>query len=123
MRIRCTKCKNVGERVNVVPGEQGLPGLLSSRSSGLLPLQTPFAGQAQGQGQGPLHDQLTGPPPGPPPSGQGHAQNALEGFQCLDSAAQIAVLQRLTAAKADAPDNKWLQAGFHHLYRTCCIRT
>lgn len=104
--------------MNVVSGDQGLPGLPSSCSSELLPLQTPFAGQ----GQGPLHDQLTGPPPAQA-SGQGHAPNALEGFQRLDPAAQIAVLQRLTAAKADAPDSRWLQARFHQLHHTCCICT
>lgn len=91
-------------------GEQGLPGLLSSSSSGLLAFQMPFAGQ----GQGPLPEQRTGLSPGQVP-GQSHGQSALEGFQRLDSSAQIAVLQRLTAAKADAPDNKWPQARIQQL--------
>ena len=95
-----------------LPGEQGLPGLLSSCSRGLLAFQTPFAGQ----GQGPLQEQLTGLSPGQI-SGQSHGQSALEGFQRLDSSAQIALLQRLTAAKADAPDSKWLQARLHQLLR------
>lgn len=93
-----------------LPGEQGLPGLLSSCSSGLLAFQTPFAGQ----GQGLLQEQLTGLSPGQA-AGQSHGQNALEGFQRLDSSAQIALLQRLTAPKADSPDNKWPQARAHQL--------
>ena len=97
------------------PGEQGLSGLLSSCSSGLLAFQVPFAGQSQG----PLQEQLTGRSPGQVP-GQSHGQSALEGFQCLESAAQIAVLQRLTAAKADASDKKWLQARVQQLQQVIC---
>ena len=99
------------------PGEQGLTGPLSSCSTGLLAFPTPFTGQ----GQGPLQEQPSGLSPGQVP-GQSHGQSALEGFQRLDSLAQIAVLQRLTAAKADAADNKWLQARVQQLsYITCCV--
>lgn len=91
--------------MNMPSGDQGLPGLLSSCNTGLLAFQTPFAGQ----GQGPSQEQPTGLCPGQVP-GQSHGQRALEGFQRLDSSAQIAVLQRLTAAKADSADNQWLQA-------------
>ena len=35
-------------RVNVVPGEQGLPGLLSNRSGVLLPFRRPSQGRAKG---------------------------------------------------------------------------
>ena len=36
--------------------------------------------------------------------------HSLEGFKALDSSAQLALLQRLAAAKAEP---KWLQASLH----------
>ncbi|KAL3162881.1 hypothetical protein ABBQ32_009330 [Trebouxia sp. C0010 RCD-2024] len=89
------------------PGQQSLPGLLPGCSSGLPVFQSPFAGQ----GQGPLHGQLAAPSFGQVP-GQGQLPGkspALEGFQRLDSAGQLALLQRLTAGKPGNPDNKWAQ--------------
>ena len=85
----------------VLADDRSLSGLLSSCSSGQLTLQGHLSGQAhtqlprQGQGQLP---------------GQSHGQKALEGFQQLDFSAQIALLQRLTAARVDVSDSKLLQA-------------
>lgn len=99
--------------MGVLAGQQSLPGLLPGCSSGLPVFQSPFAGQ----GQGPLHGQLAAPSFGQVP-GQGQLPGkspALEGFQRLDSAGQLALLQRLTAGKPGNPDNKWAQVLRLHL--------
>lgn len=97
--------------MGVLAGQQiSLTGLLPARSSGLLALQSPFAGQ----GQGPLRGQPAAPGFGQV-AGQGQVPgkspgpSALEGFQRLDSAGQIALLQRLTAAKPGNPANRWAE--------------
>ena len=91
-------------------GERSLSGLLSSCSSGQLALQgQPPPGQGLGQLQGPSVEQGPGQLPG-----QSQGQSALEGFQRLDSTAQIALLQRLTAAKAEGAEGKWLQASISY---------
>lgn len=109
----------------MLAGQQRLSGLLSSCTSGLLALHTPVPGP----GQGPLQGQLASPGTGHLPghlAGQGHlpgpsqGPSALEGFQGLDSAAKIALLQRLTAAKAGPADKEWAKV-LRHL--SCSLHT